>query len=228
MAHAHVHVPHELTEREEGGDHAPPSRVERGLELAAVLLLSLTTLATAWSGYQAARWSGEQSQGYARASATRVRAQAQTTQTGQLRIADLTSFNQWLNADRGGDRALARLYVRRFRPEFVPAFTAWLAQRPFTNADAVPGPQGMPQYRLASERRAAALGREADGLYRDGTDAKSNDDKYVLSTVFFAAVLFFAGISLRLDWRPLRIAVLGLGTAMLVVGLVFVASLPVA
>jgi hypothetical protein len=32
------------------------------------------------------------------------------------------------------------------------------------------------------------------------TEAKTNDDKYLLSTVFFAAVLFSAGISLRLDW----------------------------
>jgi hypothetical protein len=226
MSHAHVHVPHELTEREE--QERPPSRVERGLELAAVLLLSLTTLATAWSGYQAARWSGEQSQNYARASATRVKAQQQSTETGQLRIADLTSFNQWLNADRAGNDALARIYVGRFRPEFTPAFEAWLAQKPFTNADAVPGPQLMPQYHLATAARASALDREADALYQEGTDAKSNDDKYVLSTVFFAAVLFFAGISLRLDWRPLRIAVLGLGTAMLVGGVVFVAGLPVA
>lgn len=226
MSHAHVHVPHELTERDEHGE--PPDRVERWLELAAVVLLSLTTLATAWSGYQAARWSGDQSQSYARASATRVKAQQQATEYGQLRIADLTTFNQWLNADRAGDDALARIYVRRFRPEFVPAFEAWLAQRPFTNAAAVPGPQLMPQYRLATARRAAAYDREADALYREGTDAKSNDDKYVLSTVFFAAVLFFAGISLRLDWRPLRITVMTLATAMLLGGAVFVASLPVA
>jgi hypothetical protein len=225
MAHAHVHVPHELTEREE---HAPPARFERWLELAAVLLLSLTTLATAWSGYQAARWSGEQSQSYARASATRIKAQQQSTRSGQLRIADLTGFDDWLAADRAGNDELARLYVRRFRPEFVPAFEAWLAQKPFTNPDAVPGPQYLPQYRLATERRAAALDDEADDLYREGTDAKSNDDKYILSTVFFAAVLFFAGISLRLDWRPLRMVVLGLATAMLAGGLVFVGTLPVA
>jgi hypothetical protein len=229
MSHAHVHVPHELTEREgHGTDGAAPTPFERWLELAAVVLLSLTTLATAWSGYQAARWSGDQSQSYARASATRVKAQQQATENGQLRIADLTSFNQWLNADRSGDHALAQLYVRRFRPEFVPAFEAWLAQDPFTNADAVPGPQLMPQYRLATARRAAAYNREADALYQEGTDAKANDDKYVLSTVFFAAVLFFAGISLRLDWRPLRIAVMALATAMLVGGAVFVATLPVA
>jgi hypothetical protein len=226
MSHAHVHVPHELTEREE--PEAAPARTERWLELAAVLLLSLTTLATAWSGYQAARWSGEQSQSYARASATRVKAQQQSTLNGQLRIADQATFYQWLNADRGGDRALAALYRKRFRPEFVVAFDAWLAQKPFTNADAVPAPQLMPQYHLATAQRAAALDHEADTLYTEGTDAKSNDDKYVLSTVFFAAVLFFAGISLRLDWRPLRIAVLGLATAMLAGGLVFVAGLPVA
>jgi hypothetical protein len=45
------------------------------LELGAVPLMSVTTLATAWSGYEAARWSGEQSQNYARASATRIKAQ---------------------------------------------------------------------------------------------------------------------------------------------------------
>ena len=70
--------------------------------------------------------------------------------------------------------------------------------------------------------------RRRTRLYQKGTEAKSNDDKYILSTVFFAAVLFFAGISLRLLWRPLRIVVLGMGTVMLVVGLAFVLSLPVA
>ena len=65
-------------------------------------------------------------------------------------------------------------------------------------------------------------------LYQAGTAAKSYDDKYILSTVFFAAVLFFAGISLRLDWRPLRIAVLGMALALLIGGVTFVLSLPVA
>jgi hypothetical protein len=46
--------------------------------------------------------------------------------------------------------------------------------------------------------------------------------------VFFAAVLFFAGISLRLDWRPLRIAVLGMALALLTGGVAFVLTLPVA
>jgi hypothetical protein len=49
-----------------------------------------------------------------------------------------------------------------------------------------------------------------------------------LYIVFFAAVLFFAGISLRLDWRPLKIAVLGMALTLLVGGAAFVFTLPLA
>jgi hypothetical protein len=75
VPHVHVHAPHELSETGQSGPGA--DRAERVLELLAILLLSLTTLATAWSGYQAARWSGEQSQSFARASTMRIKAQAQ-------------------------------------------------------------------------------------------------------------------------------------------------------
>jgi hypothetical protein len=193
-----------------------------------VLLLALTTLATAWCGYQATRWSGEQSQHFARASATRIKSQQAATRAGQLRIDDLLYFNGWLDARQSGDTRLAAIYRRRFRPEFVPAFRAWLAQRPFTNPRAIPGPLYVPQYRSADLVRSAALDAAADHLYEQGTDAKTNDDRYILATVFFAAVLFFAGISLRLDWWPLRVAILAMALALLVGGTVFVLTLPVA
>ena len=190
--------------------------------------MSLTTVATAWSGYQAARWSGDESQHFARSSSRRVLAQQQATTAGQLRIDDLLYFNGWLDARQAGDRKLASIYRRRFRPDFEPAFRAWLARRPFADVGAVPGPLYLPAYRLPQTRRAAALNAQADALYRRGTEAKKHDDRYVLSTVFFAAVLFFAGMSLRVLWRPLRVTVLVLASVMLVVGLVVVASLPVA
>jgi hypothetical protein len=225
VSHVHVHAPRALAEEQKP---APPDRAERRLELGAVLLLAFTTLATAWCGYQAARWSGEQSQHYARASATRIKSQQAATRAGQLRIDDLLYFNGWLDARQSGNARLAAIYRGRFRPEFVPAFRAWVAQHPFTNRAAIPGPLYMPQYRSADLTRSAALDAAADRLYREGTAAKSSDDKYILSTVFFAAVLFFAGISLRVDWRPLRIAVLGMALALLVGGAAFVLTLPVA
>jgi hypothetical protein len=229
VPHVHVHAPHELTESPGHGEgkSGAPERGERLLELFAILLLSLTTLATAWSGYQAARWSGEQSQSFARASTMRIKSQAQSTLAGQLRIDDLVMFNSWLDAREAGDGELAAIYRRRFRPEFLPAFEAWTAQRPFTSRSAVPGPLYMPEYRLAETSRAAELDAQADKLYRAGTAAKANDDHYILSTLFFAAVLFFAGISLRLDWRPLRYVVLGMASVLLLTGVAYLLTLPV-
>jgi len=228
VGHVHVHAPHELTEGGKPEETAPPRSAERRLELLSVFLLALTTLTTAWCGYQAARWSGEQSAHFARASATRIKSLNASTRAGQLRLDDLIYFNGWLDARRSGDRRLATIYRDRFRPEFVPAFRAWIAQRPFANPAAIPGPLYMPQYHPADLELSARLDADADDLYAEGTKAKTNDDRYILATVFFAAVLFFAGISLRLDWRPLRIAVLGLALALLAGGAGFVLTLPVA
>jgi hypothetical protein len=227
VPHVHVHAPHELSDAPGHGD-PHPDRGEHVLELLAIVLLGLTTLATAWSGYQAARWSGEQSQNFARASTMRIKSQAQSTLAGQLRIDDLVLFNSWLDAREGGDRELAAIYRRRFRPDFVPAFDAWIAQQPFTSRNAVPGPLYMTEYRLPETTRAAAFDARADALYQAGTAAKTNDDRYILSTLFFAAVLFFAGISLRLDWRPLRLGVLAMAAVVLLGGVVYLATLPVA
>ena len=41
-------------------------------------------------------------------------------------------------------------------------------------------------------------------------------------------MLFFAGISLRLLWRPLRVGVLGAAAALLLAGVAYVATLPIA
>jgi hypothetical protein len=46
--------------------------------------------------------------------------------------------------------------------------------------------------------------------------------------VFFAAVLFFASVSMCLDWWRLRVGVFALGTAMLGIGVTWVLSQPIA
>jgi hypothetical protein len=221
--HIHAHAPHELAEPPEHNREVP--RTERILEFAAVLLLSLATLATAWSGYQAALFSGKQSQRYAQASALRIHSQNQATIGGQYRLEDLLLFNRWLDAHETGDRRLRAIYERRFRPRFIPAFKAWIAEHPFTNPRAAPSPLYEPEYHPAQVDRAVALDLKADVRYEEGTAAKEIDDKYILSTVFFAAVLFFSGISLRLDWRPLRVAILVFGATMLCGGVIFVFTL---
>jgi hypothetical protein len=223
-------VPHELSEPREPSppEETDGSASERWLELGAVLLLSLATLATAWSGYQAAQWSGVQSQRYSQASALRVRADEYTVSGGQIHLGDLMLVNGWFNATESGNPRLAADYRRRFRPAFEPVFAAWLALHPLTNRRAPPGPTYMPQYHPAPLAAAAAASARANHLFTEGTEAKTNDDDHILATVFFAAVLFLAAVSLRVEWWRLRVAVLGFGSIVFVGALVFVLTLPTA
>ena len=150
VGHVHVHAPHALTEKR-GGPQDRPARSERVLEIVAILLMSVTTVATAWSGYQAARWSGEQSQSFAAASGLRIKAQQQTTAAGQTRIDDLLYFNGWLDAYQSR-RPGARGRVRTAFPAGVRAGVPRLA-RPA----AVHQPAGDPR---AAVHAAVPAGRD--------------------------------------------------------------------
>lgn len=218
----HVHTPHEFTE---SGGPAPTGR-ERRWELVATVLLAVATLGIAWSGYQAARWSGLQSQRYAQANTARSRANRAATSAGQDRLQDLLNFNRWLEEFTQGNQPLADLYQRRFRPEFAPAFKAWRAQDPLHNPGAVASPLSMPQYHPVEQRRAERLERLGDERFNQGKVATERTDSYVLTTVFLAAVLFFAGISLRFAWERLRVSVLVFGVVFLGYGLARLATLP--
>ena len=202
------------------------TRRERTLEFVAVFLLSVSTLAIAWSGYQAARWSGHQSRDYAAASTARARANRVSTLAGQERIQDLLNFNRWLETSSDGDTALADLYVRRFRPEFVPAYEAWLAQDPLNNRDAIATPLLMPEYKLANFAKADRLEREGTLRFEAAKEATERADAYILATVFFAAVLFFAGISMRFQWIAMRVTVLVISGLFLLYGIIHIATLP--
>ena len=52
--------------------------IERWFQVITAIMLGVVTVATAWSGYQAARWGGMQSTKYAEASALRVEATRDT------------------------------------------------------------------------------------------------------------------------------------------------------
>ena len=219
--HVHVHAPHELSET---GAHV--SGRERIFEMAAVLLLSLATLGIAWSGYQAARWSGLQARSYAQASTARALANRASTLGGQERIQDLLNFNRWLEVSNAGEEKLTELYRRRFRPEFVPAFEAWLANDPEDDQSAVATPLMMPQYKVAELQQADRLERVGNRRFAEGKEATEHADAYIFATVFFATVLFFAGISMRFAWAPMRTAVLTLGFVVFAYAAIRLVALP--
>ena len=149
-----LEVAHRLSEKERA-DRAK-RRWEEIVEILEVLILAAAAIATAWSGYQAARGDGRQSVLYGQSSRDRFQADAAATLGGQELAADASMFNAWLQARAAGNARLEAAFVRRFSPEYRSAFEAWLRTDPFTNPNVPPGPAYMPPYRNPSSSRPSA------------------------------------------------------------------------
>src|SRR5262245_12796082 len=201
-------------------------RIHR-LELAATLLLALGAVATAWASYQASRWQGQQALAGNRSTAARVEANRESGVANRQIQTDIATFIQWIDAYATGERELADFYFRRFRPEFRPAVTAWVATRPLTNPKAPLTPFVMPQYRSAELARANALEAKGDAEAAISKRNVERAGRYVLCVVLFALSLFLAGISMRLRTGGSREAVVALGWIVFLCALAWIATFPV-
>jgi hypothetical protein len=202
------------------------ARPRRHLELVSTVLLPTATVATAWSAYQARQWTGEQSQGYSHATASRIAENRESAVANRQAQIDVATFIAWVGANKSGRPALADFYRRRFRPEFAPAFAAWLARKPLTNARAPKTPFAMPQYRLEASARAERLEAKAAAASQRAKDANQRADNYMLAVVLFSSSLFFAGISIKLQGIGARAAALGIGCLLFLGTAIWVVTMP--
>jgi hypothetical protein len=197
------------------------------VEVVATVLLSIAAIATAWSSYQATRWNGEQAKASGRTNAIRIEAaRAQALSEAQTEV-DVATFIQWVNARARQQTGLATFYRNRFRKEFVPAFNAWVARKPFANPDAPPTPFAMPQYRLAAAAGAEKLDADAELSSAQVHRNIQRGSDYVLCVVLFAVSLFFAGISTRTTAPGSRKVLLGIGCLLFVGTVAWIATFPV-
>jgi hypothetical protein len=197
------------------------------LDLIATVLLALATVATAWSGYQASRWNGEQAKAFSRASALRIEsAKADDLANAQTQI-DVATFMQWVDAYAQDDTELAGFYRARFRTEFKPVADAWIASRPLQNPDAPLTPFAMPEYRVEAREDAARLEAEAEASAAQARTNVQRATNYVLGVVLFAAALFFAGMSARLTSLRLRRTLLAFGVVIFLGTVIWIATFPV-
>lgn len=199
-------------------------RRRRATEIAATILLAFTSVVTSWSGYQASLWSGIQSTNYNQANALRVESTRESTKAWQLVGLDVALFMAWVNAASSGNERMQQFYSKRFRPEFRPAFDAWLATEPMTNPQAPATP--FDHYRTQRAQRADDLEEQSKALFAAGHKANHYADGYVLGTVVFAVVLFFCGIVTQFSDFRLRIVLLGIGMLLLIFGLSRILMLP--
>jgi hypothetical protein len=220
---SNVEVAHHLSE------HTHALRAEpwqEKVEIVEVIILAVVAIATAWSGYQAARWDGRQSLDYGISTHLRTQANDASLLGGQQRLLDVSTFNTWIQAKQQGETDLAAIYVKRFSEEYRVAFDAWLKTHPFTNPNAPPGPSFMPEYHNAKTAEAEALDQQATEVFNAGTEARETADKYIRQTVLFAMALFLVAIAQRFRYKAVRIAAVALAGGIAVFGLIGVIGLP--
>lgn len=214
------------------------------VELIATTVLAIAAIATAWSGFQSAKWSGEQAIAFSEASAARTESTRASTLAGQLTQIDVGLFLEWLDAIEADRRTGAEVvmpgetYVPdpntlhgfifdRFRDEFLPAMNAWLASDPLFDPDAPRSPFEMEEYRLEAADRADELLMLAERRAADAREANLTSDQYVLTGVLFALVLFFAGVSSKLNRSRNRSIMMMLALIGLASGISTVLLLPI-
>lgn len=197
------------------------------VEIAATVLLALAAVATAWSSYQASRWTGEQAKAFSVASASRVESTRASSLANSQRQIDVAVFIQWVEAYVQDEDELADFYRARSRDEFEPALEAWLATDPLDNPEAPLTPFAMPEYRLAADQDAERLEAAAEAAAAEARIYIQRATNYVLGVVLFATSLFFAGISTKLGSPRLKKAVLAIGCTVFLAAVAWISTFPI-
>jgi hypothetical protein len=212
----------------ENGDMAPAYKPPffarlhgEWLEILSAVLLALATVASAWSAYQAASWSHEESLRFNEATTARIHA-AEADDLADTRLdIDVELFLDYLDALRAGDDALVLDFeTKLFGDEMKAAVEAWKATDPLEDPAAPGTPFEMPEYVNADREEAQALEEEAQQKLAQAKEDIHISDFYVLLTVLFASVLFFAGICTKFKTPWIRVAVLCMGGVLFVFSLV--------
>jgi hypothetical protein len=142
-----------------------------------------------------------------------------------LILLDAQTFTTWVTAVNEDETRLADFLEARFRPGFRPAFQAWKAS---ASEGTIPAgsPFTMSEYQLEVYQQSERLVEEAEERSAVARHANQTGDNFILMTVLFATVLFFAGVSSKFPTRIVRRSLLGIGAVVWTVAFVVMISLP--
>jgi hypothetical protein len=201
-------------------------RVRHWMDLLSAVLMASATTATAWSAYQSSLWNGQHVSHTSRSISAVVRVGKLSNLAMQRTAVHVNLFVQWVSATHAGDSRLADFLFARFPEPLKTAAGAWRAKSPITNLEAPTSPFDMPEYVL--QERTEADRWEEIAQRESGAAENANDiaNRYLLLTIIYATVLFFAGISGKFRWPAIDLAVLVLGALTLVVGVSVMLSSP--
>jgi hypothetical protein len=185
----------------------------RLFEIIAVLLLGITTVGTAWCGYQSSQWNGRQSDLAREASDQRVEASRLFGVATQRVTYDANILGNYAEAQQSGNTRLAKLYRTDLaRRDFLPVLDRWESQlRAGKDPTNLLDDAAYLQAQFGEYQKASA---HAEALSLASQKAGTTASAYVITTILLAVALFFAGITPSFRQNPARamLLVLALGT----------------
>ena len=199
---------------------------DRILEVVAVLLLGITTVGTAWCGYEASQWNGQQSDLARQSSDERVEAGRLFGLATQKVAYDSSIIAQYAIAAQAGNTALTDFYRKTLvRSDFLPVLDKWIAE---VKAGGTPTNLTEDQdYLNAQFADYKAATAKAEALSAESQQAGNTGDQYVVTTILLAVALFFAGVTSSFRYRPAQAFLLILAIGTVAVAASRLADLPI-
>ena len=204
------------------------------LALAAAILLGIAAVLTAWSAYRESLTSDLVLKNYSEQQAAIALANDAYIRAGQERQQELALFLDAALAgvaasEDGNTVVYDYLTEGIMSPELFSAF-AWWRDEPEETSPATPFVPENPAFaNLPSEVLLAegqALDEQAETLRVAAEAADANSDRFDLANVFFAVVLFIAGLTTIVQRRSIQIGFLALSAVGLVAGFAVLATTP--
>lgn len=205
---------------------AHAARIRERHELIAVILLSVTTILTAWTAFESSKWGGAMSISFSQASSARIEAARLDGTANQRTALQVDLWVQWVDAMGNDKPALAGEIAGRFPEPLASAHQEWLETDPDSLKDDDSTPFEMPSFVIEERVLAEAADQRADAKFAEALRNNQRGDNYTLLTVLFASVLFFTAMSGRLDNVRSRWAMLTLGMGLAFIGIVLLTTFP--
>jgi hypothetical protein len=205
----------------------PPAKVNYLFEIITAIILSFSTVASAWSVYQSGGWNKVEKDLLFESSQFRTESLRSSSAAMQFKAIDVSMFLEYSQAYSQENTRLGDFIYQRFRPGMRNAVDAWIALDPLVNPDAPPAPFYMAEYVLAEEIDAEEFLVLAEEKVFEASQAAKNADRFSQLTVLFAATLFFAGITTKFESTRIRLVMLVLAVGTLSTGLVVMLTTPI-
>ena len=208
------------------GETGKPAKRDYWFEMIAVILLGIATIGSAWCGYQASTWNGEESRQARNATDYRVEASRLFALGTQKVSYDANIGAQYADAYVSKKPGLQQFIKGVLaRKEFRPVLDQW-------DAKAAAGETSFGSLFDDKAYMAAQFGGyqkadQANAATRLSAEAADTGDDYILTTLLMAAALFFAGVATSFGSRSARVVLVAGAALVLALAAARLIDLPV-